>query len=171
MFDDFKKRLKLTYDKNKYWKNILKIIIFKKIDNSSLRKKINLLSSIEKINLFSSMKKIDNQLLIEKVSLHSLLIEKINQSSFFAKNIIDKSMSFRNIRFRLKNDFIYYIFKIENKNRFYISTFIKHETFRIAHDLNNHNEFHRIYDRLINSIYIRQLIKRFLIYIEHCLQS
>ena len=116
------------------------------------------------------MKKIDNQSSIEKVNLHSSSIEKISQSSLFAKKIIDENTSFRNIRFRLKNEFIYYTSKIENKNRFCISTFIKHEIFRIAHDLNNHNEFHRIYDRLINSIYIRQLIKRLLIYIKHCSQ-
>ena len=166
MFDDFKNRLKLAYEKNKYWKKMLKIITFKNIDHAENSQS----SSTEKVNLFSSVKKIDNQSSTEKISLLSSSTEKINQPSLFAKKIISESVSLRNIRFRLKNDFIYYTFKIESKNRLCISTFMKHEVFRIAHDLNSHNEFHRIYDRLVSSIYIRQLTKRLSVYIEYCPQ-
>lgn len=45
---------------------------------------------------------------------------------------------------------------------------MKQKMFRITHDLNNHNNFHRIYDRLANSIYVRRLTKHLKIYIEHC---
>ena len=38
----------------------------------------------------------------------------------------------------------------------------------MIHDFNNHDDFHRTYDRIINSIYIRQLIKRLHNYIDHC---
>ena len=56
----------------------------------------------------------------------------------------------------------------EKKNRFCISIFMKQKIFRIVHDLSNHNNFHRIYDRLINFVYIRRFIKRLITYIEHC---
>ena len=40
--------------------------------------------------------------------------------------------------------------------------------FCLIHDLNNHNAFYYTYDRIINSIYIRQLIKRLHDYIDYC---
>ena len=45
---------------------------------------------------------------------------------------------------------------------------IKQKVFRIIYDLNNHDDFHRIYDKIINFVYIRQLIKRLRTYIEYC---
>ena len=56
----------------------------------------------------------------------------------------------------------------ENKKRLCISTIIKQKIFRLTYDLNNYDDFHRTYDRIINSIYIRQLIKRLHDYINHC---
>ena len=45
---------------------------------------------------------------------------------------------------------------------------MKQKIFRMIYDFNNHENFHRTYDKLINSIYIRHLTKRLRIYIEHC---
>ena len=45
---------------------------------------------------------------------------------------------------------------------------MKQKIFRLIHDFNNHDDFHRTYDRIINSIYIRQLIKRLHNYINYC---
>ena len=54
------------------------------------------------------------------------------------------------------------------KNRLCISKVIKQKIFRMIHDFNNHENFYRTYDKLINSIYVRHLTKRLRIYIEHC---
>ena len=89
-------------------------------------------------------------------------LESIDKNNIF---IIDEQS--RDIRFKLRNDLIYYTFE-KNKKRLYISTIIKQKIFRLIHDLNNHDNFHRTYDRIINSIYIRQLIKRLHDYIDHC---
>ena len=83
------------------------------------------------------------------------------------KNTIKNDSQSRDIRFKLRDELIYYTSK-KNKKRLYISTNMKQNVFRIIHDLSNHEKFYRIYDRLVNSIYVRQLIKRLRTYIEHC---
>ena len=45
---------------------------------------------------------------------------------------------------------------------------MKQEIFKIAHDLSNHDDFHRIYDRIVNSMYFKQLTKRLRNYIKYC---
>ena len=59
-------------------------------------------------------------------------------------------------------------FIVEKQYKLCISKSIKQKVFKIAHDQTHHNEFHRIYDRLQYLIYIRHLIKRLRIYINHC---
>ena len=73
----------------------------------------------------------------------------------------------RGIRFKLREGLVYYT-SGEGRERLCIPSAMEQEVFRIAHDLSSHSGFHRIYDRLANSVYIRQLIKRLKIYIEHC---
>ena len=59
------------------------------------------------------------------------------------------------------------MFKKE-KNQLCISKIIKQKIFRIIHDFNNYNNFHKTYNRLINLIYVRYLTKQLQIYIKHC---
>ena len=75
-------------------------------------------------------------------------LESIDKNNIF---IIDEQS--RDIRFKLRNDLIYYTFE-KNKKRLCISTIIKQKIFRLIHDLNNHDNFYCTYDRIINSIYI-----------------
>ena len=74
----------------------------------------------------------------------------------------------RDIRFRLRDDLIYYVFVAKNKKRLCVLAFIKQKIFRITYNFSNHDDFHRIYDRVVNFVYIRQLTKRLRIYIKHC---
>ena len=46
-------------------------------------------------------------------------------------------------------------FKINKKN-----------FFRMTHDLNNHENFHRVYDRFVSSMFVKHLTKRLRVYIE-----
>ena len=82
-------------------------------------------------------------------------------------NVVVINEQFRDIKFKLRDDLIYYTFD-ENKKRLCIFAIIKQKIFRSTHDFNSYDDFHRTYDRIINSIYIRQLIKRLHNYIDHC---
>ena len=82
-------------------------------------------------------------------------------------NVVVINEQSRDIRFKLRNDLIYYTFD-ENKKRLCVSTILEQKILRLTHDFNNHNDFYRIYDKITNSMYIRQLIKRLHDYIDHC---
>ena len=95
-----------------------------------------------------------------------LKIVKNNFESIDNNIIIVNEQSY-DIWFKLQDHLIYYTFD-ENKKRLCISTIIKQKIFRLIHDLSNHNDFYRIYDKIINLIYIRHLIKRLHNYIDYC---
>ena len=70
-------------------------------------------------------------------------------------------------KFRLREDLIYYV-SGEGKDRLCIPEAMEQEVFRITHNLSSHVGFHRAYDRLVNSVYVRHLAKRLRVYIQHC---
>ena len=71
------------------------------------------------------------------------------------------------IRFKHRNDLIYYI--IENgRERLCVFNFMKQKIFIMIYDFIHHDDFHRTYDKIAPSIYIRHLFKYFRIYIAHC---
>ena len=69
-------------------------------------------------------------------------------------NVVIINEQSRDIKFKLRDDLIYYTFD-ENKKRLCIFAIIKQKIFRLIHDFNNHDDFYRTYDRIVNSIYIR----------------
>ena len=70
------------------------------------------------------------------------------------------------IRFRFRNELIYF-FIDDKRKRFCVFAFIKQEMFQIIYDQIYHDDFHQTYDRIISSMYIRQLIKKLRTYIIH----
>ena len=148
MSDDFKNRLKLAYEKDKYWKKVLEVIAPKNTGHAG--------------NSQPSP--------AEEASLPPSPAEKASQPPPSAEDVTGESTPLRGIRFRLKDGLIYYTSKAEGKDRLCIPASMEHEAFRIAHDLSSHSGFHRTYDRLVSSVYIRQLTKRLSAYIEHCPQ-
>ncbi len=71
------------------------------------------------------------------------------------------------IRFKRRDDLIYYTGG-DGCERLYIPEAMESEVFRMAYDLANHGGYHRTYDRLIKSVYIRHLVKHLRAYITHC---
>ena len=71
------------------------------------------------------------------------------------------------LRFKLRNDLIYYV-SGDGRERLCIPQAMEKDVFHMAHDLSNHGGFHRSYDRLSSSVYIRQLSRRLRSYIMHC---
>ena len=80
---------------------------------------------------------------------------------------IFKFFDFREIRFRYRNDLLYYIFDFDSK-RLCMFAIMKIEIFRQIHDFTNYDDFMRMYDKLRNFIYVYLMIKHFKIYIIYC---
>ena len=72
------------------------------------------------------------------------------------------------LRFKLREGLIYYTNFDDERERLYIPNALKKEVFELAHDRQHHGGYHRIYDRISNSIYLRHLFKHLRTYIEHC---
>ena len=156
MTDDFKQKLKQVYIKNHYWSKIF--IMFKtnqtfKINQTIIQMNDSFNSTIIQINdIINQM----NENIIQKNEAVDINLENIFKNDFKTK-----------IRFKHQNDLIYYI--IENgRERLCVSNFMKQKIFIMIHDFIHHDDFHRIYDRIASSIYIRHLFKHFCIYIVHC---
>jgi hypothetical protein len=111
--------------------------------------------------------------LIEMINEFQKFFKKIYiQNTKWAKLLIKfrdrrNSDDAKNIDFSLRDDFIYYT-SIEKSFKFCILWFIKRNIYRIIHDDHHHCDFHRVYARVIESLYIRHLIKRLRRYIKHC---
>ena len=71
------------------------------------------------------------------------------------------------IEFILKNNHIYFVFE-DTTPHLCISWSMKKIIFATTHDENHHCDFHRVYVRISESLYIRHLVKRLRKYIKHC---
>ena len=72
------------------------------------------------------------------------------------------------IDFKMIDDFIYYI-DINDRDKLCISKSLKKKIFRQVHDENHHVEIHRCYSRISKILFIFKLLKKFRVYIKHCL--
>ena len=70
-------------------------------------------------------------------------------------------------RFRRREGLIYLTGE-EGRERLCIPEALQQEVFRMAHDSNFHGGYHRTYDRIAPSIFIKNLSKHLRIYIAHC---
>ena len=72
------------------------------------------------------------------------------------------------LRFKLRNGLIYYTNHQDGKERLCVPNALEKEIFELGHDRQHHGGFHRTYDRIAGSIYLRNLVKHLRSYIEHC---
>ena len=102
------------------------------------------------------------------------IINQMNENIIQKGEVVDINLegTFKNdfktrIQFKHRNDLIYYI--IENgRERLCVFNFMKQKIFIMIHDFIHYDDFHRIYDKIASSIYIRYLFKHFRIYIAYC---
>ena len=121
--------------------------------NCQFDEKISLIKMSE--NFFSNLKQIyknDDQWFRFKIKL------KI-RTNFM--NIFD------DIEFILKENHVYFVFE-NTTSRLCISWFMKKIIFTITYDENHHCDFHRVYVRIFEFLYIKHSIKKFRRYIKHC---
>ena len=79
--------------------------------------------------------------------------------------------SFEKLRFRYRDELIYYLNDNDlNDGRERLCVFKKMagEIFVLAHDRLSHADFHKTYDRVAASFYIRKMFRQLQIYITHC---
>ena len=63
---------------------------------------------------------------------------------------------------------LYYTNFDEGRQRLCIPNVLEKEVFELAHDKQHHGGYHRTYDRIAGSVYLRHLAKHLRSYIEHC---
>ena len=72
------------------------------------------------------------------------------------------------INFALRDGLLYHLSGDAGKDRLCIPATMEQEVFKQAHDLSNHGGFHRTYDRIVNSCFIRHLAGKLRAYVRHC---
>ena len=144
MSNNFKIQLKETYLKNKRWIKILKLIKSKDI-------------VVVKIDIVDS----------NITTIFSFVVAK----SFIEKSIEKFFFNFENFRFRYRNELIYYVNELDDdREKLCIFKQFVDEIFAFAHDRFEHVDFHKTYDRIMISFFIKKFIRKFQIYVVHCLQ-
>lgn len=86
-----------------------------------------------------------------------------------SETTVDRTAEFEKpgVRFKQRDELLYYTGG-DGHERLCIPESLESEVFKMAHDMSNHGGFHRTYDRLVNSVFIRHLAKRLRAYITHC---
>ena len=103
--------------------------------------------------------------MLKKFSNHaSALEEDIENHTNIEINYVRRA----DLRFKLRDDLIYYINFNDDRERLCISKALETHIFHLAHDMQHHEDYHRSYDRIVNLIYMRHLQKHLRQYIEHC---
>ena len=72
------------------------------------------------------------------------------------------------LRFKLREGLIYYTNFEDGRERLCVPNALEGDIFRLAHDRQYHGGFHRSYEKIVASIYLRHLAKNLRAYIEHC---
>ena len=95
---------------------------------------------------------------------------KIRIKIRFKKNFENIS---NDMNFVFKKNWLYYVL-FENNFRFCISWNMKKNVFHLIHDQNHHCEFHQIYVKTIEAVYIKYFaiqLKRYIRYCKQCLKK
>ena len=81
------------------------------------------------------------------------MLQKKVSKKFIEKLLENRNLEKFNIRFKPRNNLIYYILR-NNRERLYIPYFFKKKIFHIIYNLSDHNNFYKTYNRLSIFIYI-----------------
>ena len=91
---------------------------------------------------------------------------KVERKRF--KNELMKYVKIFNIQFVFRKDLIYYQNEYNNRKRLCIFKSLKQKIFELIYNKHNYKEFYYIYKRIIESYYLRHLIRRLKHYIFYC---
>ena len=164
MSNDFKIRLKQAYQNDEHWSKILVIVRFVVVITSAT----SATSAHEAIATNEATSTNVVVLFVVDVASSTVSIFQRNSNAKTSHEKTYELFDSRDVRFRYKNDLLYYTSDLADSERLCIFAAMKTEVFRQAHDLTHHDDFMRTYDRLRNSIYVHSMIKHLKTYIAHC---
>ena len=79
--------------------------------------------------------------------------------------------SSEDLRFRYRDELIYYVSELDDdRERLCIPKQLVGEIFALAHDRLEHADFHKTYDRIVTSFFIKKLTRKLQTYVAHCSQ-
>ena len=159
MSNDFKIRLKQAYQNDEHWFKILVIVRFAVVITS-----ITSISFAHEAIATNEITSTNAIVFIIETTRTFVIVLAVDVASLKTYELSDS----RDVRFRYKNDLLYYIFDLVDSKRLCIFATMKTEMFRQVHDFTHHDDFMRTYDRLRNSVYVHSMIKHLKIYIIHC---
>ena len=106
---------------------------------------------------------------LTKKLIETLFVEHdsiTNQTNLIEKEIVIAKRLILDISFAFRESLIYHVNNKE-RLRLYILSALKQKIFKQVHNLFNHKDYHRYYDRLSYTIFIRHLINRLREYIVY----
>ena len=89
------------------------------------------------------------------------MLKKLNK-----RIAMKKSKIVIDIKFKIKNELIYHV--KNDVKRLCILFSCEKIVFEQTHDLNNHAEYHRAYQKFVNAIYISKLSRKIRQYVKYC---
>ena len=84
------------------------------------------------------------------------------------KNVEEQDEQLVDIKFKHRNNLLYYINSNDERERLCISIAMKKKIFQMTHDSHHHVSFHWSYNRISRSLYIKHLNRWLKTYIAHC---
>lgn len=143
MSEDFKSRLILEYAKDPQWKKVLDVV------QKATRESVSDQSE-------ETLLPLQGPVTAEDVP---------PQRTEFSEDLSDRRLG---LRFKLRDRLIYYTNFDDGRERLCVPNALEKEIFELAHDRQHHGGFHRTYDRVASSLYLRHLSKHLRTYIDHC---
>ena len=91
---------------------------------------------------------------ISSIAKQILTLSLIKRQTF-------KSIIFKDLEFRYRNDLIYYINKLNNeRERFCILKSLFNKIFALTYNRLSHVDYHKIYNKIVTFFFIRKLTKK-----------
>ena len=167
MSNDFKTRFKQAYQNDEHWFKILVIVRFVVVTISTTFTN-EIVSAHETIFAHETISAHEAAFAQKAISIIEITFASVITFVVVVASLKTYELSdSREIRFRYRNDLLYYISNFDSK-RLCIFAVMKIEIFQQTHDFTHHDDFMRTYDRLRNFVYVHSMIKHFKTYIIHC---
>ena len=155
MSSKFKTSIMKNYKQNKSWKQIL-VLLVKKQKIIVIRKRRQTTNSFTNIDVSTKI----------IISTKTIIFATNNISTTKSKWQKRQRHYDSDVDFVYRDDLIYH--HENDKKKLCLFFNLKTKIFRITHDEINHVDFHRCYQRIVETFYFHKLIKRLRVYIRKC---
>ena len=154
MSDSFKARLSEEYTKDPQWNKILEVV--RKAAKEANAEEI----ASEESRTAPTLPPVQGPATEAGVSP-----QEVTEAAVRDDDLADHKLG---LRFKLRDGLIYYTNFDDGRERLCIPNALEKDIFELAHDRQHHGGFHRSYDRVASSVYMKHLSKHLRAYIDHC---